>query len=42
MTELTLEAIAKRIEAIELKLSELSQPAKPKDWRKVVGISEDI
>jgi hypothetical protein len=41
MTEPTLENLAKRIEAIEQKLSELSQPAKSKDWRKVVGISED-
>jgi hypothetical protein len=41
MTELTLEALAKRIELIEQKLAELSLPPKPKDWRKVVGISED-
>jgi len=41
MTELTLEALAQRIETIELKLVELSLPNKPKDWRRVVGISED-
>jgi hypothetical protein len=41
MTELTLEALAKRIEMIEQKLAELSLPTKPKDWRRVVGISED-
>jgi hypothetical protein len=41
MAELTLEALAKRIEAIEQKLSELRLPAKSKDWRGVVGISED-
>ncbi|HEV3437843.1 MAG TPA: hypothetical protein VG122_10815 [Gemmata sp.] len=41
MTELSLEALAKRIEAIEQKLVELSLPTKPKDWRTVVGISED-
>ena len=41
MAELTLEALAKRVEAIEQKLSERRSPAKPKDWRGVVGISED-
>jgi hypothetical protein len=41
MSEMTLEALAKRIEVIEQKLAELSLPAKPKDWRRVVGISED-
>jgi hypothetical protein len=41
MTEFTLEALAKRIEAIERRLTELSQPSKPKDWRNVIGISED-
>jgi len=41
MSDMTLEALAKRIEVIEQKLAELSLPAKPEDWRKVVGISED-
>jgi hypothetical protein len=41
MAELSLEALAKRIEAVEQKLAELSLPAKLKDWRGVVGISED-
>jgi hypothetical protein len=41
MTELTLEALAKRIEVIEQKLVELSLPTKRNDWLKVIGISED-
>jgi hypothetical protein len=40
MTELTLEALAKRIEALEKKLAEQTVQRKP-DWLKVVGISED-
>lgn len=39
MPELTLEALAKRIEALEQKLA--AQQTAPKDWRSVVGISED-
>lgn len=39
MTELTLEALAKRVEALERKLTE--QADAKKDWRSVVGISED-
>lgn len=42
MAELTLEALAKRIEAIERELAEQrAQQAPKKDWRRVVGISED-
>jgi hypothetical protein len=41
MSELTLEALAKRIETIEQKLAELSLPTKSKDWQKVIGLSED-
>jgi hypothetical protein len=41
MPELTLQDLAKRIDAIEQKLAELSLPTKSKDWRNVVGISED-
>ncbi len=39
MSELTLEALAKRVEALEQKLA--AQEAAKKDWRSVVGISED-
>lgn len=39
MNELTLEALAKRIEAIELQLA--AQRSPKKDWRRVVGISDD-
>jgi len=47
MTELTLEALAARIEALEKKLAEqaVAQTALAtppvKDWRRVVGASED-
>ena len=41
MPELTLEALAKRLEAVEKELAELKQPAPKKDWRSVVGLSED-
>jgi len=36
MTELTLEALAKRIEALERKLAERESPKK--DWRRSVGM----
>jgi hypothetical protein len=39
MSEMTLEALAKRVESLERKLAELSQPKK--DWRSVVGMFED-
>ena len=39
MNKLTLEALAKRIEAIELQLA--AQRSPKKDWRRVVGISDD-
>ena len=38
MPELTLEALAKRLEAVEKELAELKQPARKKDWRRVVGM----
>jgi hypothetical protein len=40
MTELTLEALAKRIEAIEQKLAEQATPSpnQKKDWRRVAGM----
>jgi hypothetical protein len=41
MPELTLESLAKRIEALEKKLAEGAGAPGKNDWRKVVGISED-
>lgn len=43
MAELTLEALAKRIEALEKKLAEqeAAQSGRKKDWRRVIGNSED-
>jgi len=42
MTELTLEALAARLEAVEKELAEYrAERARKKDWRRVVGISED-
>lgn len=40
MTELTLEALAKRIEALEQKRAEQATPqlSKKKDWRRVAGM----
>ena len=41
MTELTLESLAKRIEALEQKLAGLAaSPTQKKDWRKGVGMPE--
>jgi len=41
MEELTLESLARRIEAIERRLDERSSLLAPtRDWRSVVGISE--
>jgi hypothetical protein len=39
MTELTLEALAKRVEALEKKLGQ--QEVHKKDWRSVVGMFDD-
>ena len=39
MNDLTLEGLAKRIEVIELQLA--AQRSPKKDWRRVVGISDD-
>ena len=43
MSELTLESLARRLEEVERRLNEtqLSIIAPTKDWRRVVGISED-
>ena len=38
MPELTLESLAKRVEALE---QQLKQPKREKDWRRVIGNSED-
>lgn len=38
MTELTLESLAKRIDALERKLAERAAPEN--DWRRVVGMFE--
>ena len=43
MSELNLESLARRLEEVERRLNE-KQPsiiARTKDWRRVVGISED-
>ncbi len=44
MSELTLESLARRLEEVERRLNEQrpSSVAPTKDWRSVVGISEDI
>jgi hypothetical protein len=39
MNEITLEALAKRVEALERALQ--MRPARQKDWRRVVGMFED-
>jgi hypothetical protein len=39
MTELTLEDLAKRVEALEKKLGQ--QEVQKKDWRSVVGMFDD-
>ena len=39
MPELTLEDLARRVDALEKKLAE--PDSRKKDWRKVVGISEE-
>jgi hypothetical protein len=41
MSELTLEALAKRIEALETALATQEPARPPKDWRKVVGMFHD-
>jgi hypothetical protein len=43
MSELTLESLARRVEEVERRLNERQPPvvAPTKDWRSVVGISED-
>ena len=41
MPEITLEDLARRLETVEKELAELKQSGRKKDWRRVVGISED-
>jgi hypothetical protein len=42
MPEITLEALASRLEAVEKKLATLTSVVPPvRDWRSVVGISDD-
>jgi len=43
MPEITLEALASRLEAVEKKLASLTSSIVPavRDWRSVVGISEE-
>jgi hypothetical protein len=40
MNELTLESLAKRVEALEIALA-TNGPKRSKDWRKVVGMFEE-
>jgi hypothetical protein len=41
MSKLTLEALAKRVEALEVAVAARNQGATAKDWRKVVGMFRD-
>jgi hypothetical protein len=41
MAELTLESLAKRVEALEIALAAQAPPRPPKDWRKVIGMFRD-
>jgi hypothetical protein len=41
MNELTLESLAKRVEALEKVIATGSPAQSPKDWRRVVGMFRD-
>jgi hypothetical protein len=41
MPELTLESLAKRVEALEIALATKGSTRPPKDWRKVIGMFRD-
>lgn len=41
MSELTLESLAKRVEALEIAVAAKAANGPPKDWRKVVGMFQD-
>jgi hypothetical protein len=38
MTEVTLESLARRVEALERAIDLKSRSVRPKDWRRVVGM----
>lgn len=41
MTEVTLESLARRVEALERALDRKPRPVRSKDWRRVVGMFGD-
>lgn len=41
MNELTLESLARRVEALEIALGVKGRGRPPKDWRRVVGMFRD-
>jgi hypothetical protein len=41
MSKLTLESLARRVEALEAALTAKESNGSPKDWRKVVGMFRD-
>jgi hypothetical protein len=41
MSDLTLESLAKRVEALEAALKAKEPKRPPKDWRRVVGMFQD-
>ena len=41
MSELTLESLAKRVEALERALGTAAPAPRPKDWRRVIGMFHD-
>jgi hypothetical protein len=41
MTKLTLESLAKRVEALEIALATITPKRSQKDWRKVIGMFHD-
>jgi hypothetical protein len=41
MNELTLESLAKRVEALEIALAAKKTATRPKDWRRVIGMFRD-
>jgi hypothetical protein len=41
MAELTLESLAKRVEALEIALAAMGSKAPRKDWHKVIGMFGD-
>jgi hypothetical protein len=41
MTELTLESLAKRVEALEIAWAAKAPTRPPKDWRRVIGMFHD-